>query len=194
MSNEMITTVFDWEHFHLYLSGPIDFMERGEAADWRLKWTEKLCKIGFTKRQIFDLCRKPLHVAQFKFLDDEAALCEEHRNNKDWEGLCKTVDKIAHIDLRLVDKSDLILAYFPKTPTGRVPTYGTMHEVVVARQEKKPVYVVWEGGKETCSGWLMWLVGHQNVFGTIDELILHLDSIRKGMHPLNSDEWLLLDY
>jgi len=67
-----------------------------------------------------------------------------------------------------------------------------MHEIVVARWERKPVMVVWEGGKETCSAWLMWLVGHENIFSSIDELIDQLDAIRNGKAAINIDDWLLL--
>lgn len=235
--------VFSWEHFALYLSGPIDFDREG-GASWRDYWTGRLQAIGFKKSQILNPCKKPLPLGTPFNLNDESKIMHAYRERHDWSELCETVSQIAHVDLRLVDKSDIVLVNMPvvgmekfktametidygtgilkdlceKNPEDsymilkgicniadvaksviesaaemRVPTYGTLHEIVVARQQRKPVYMVWEGGKESCSGWLMWLVGHQNVFGTVDELITRLDNIAKGRVSYNAKDWLLLD-
>lgn len=243
----MARNMFAWDHFLLYLSGPIDFDRQG-GKDWREEWTEKLLTIGFTRQQIFNPCKKPLPKNAPFNLDDESYIINHHREKHEWVELCKIVDQIAHVDLRMVDKADLILVNFPKISQShidlipdlessikqltelakripgsgennvnaelrhtvqyvttavktllekftnqRVPTYGTIHEIVVARQQRKPVYIVWEGGKETCSGWLMWLVGHQNVFGTFNELLTRLDNISKGKAAYNAKDWLMLD-
>lgn len=74
----------------------------------------------------------------------------------------------------------------------QVHTYGTIHEIVVARQQKKPVMIIWEGGKESCSGWLQWLVGHENVFDTMEDLVEQLSKISQGEAAYNANDWLLL--
>ena len=76
---------------------------------------------------------------------------------------------------------------------AQVPTYGTIHEIVVARQQKKPVLIVWEGGKETCSGWIQWLVKPRNVFATVDELIAYLGKVADGEVAVDARNWLLLN-
>ena len=43
-----------------------------------------------------------------------------------------------HIDLRMVDVSDFIIAYCPTN----IYSVGTVHEIVVARQQRKPVLFV----------------------------------------------------
>ncbi len=235
--------IFSWEHFALYLSGPIDFDREG-GSSWRDAWTERLRAIGFKTSQILNPCKKPLPPGTPFNLDDESKIMGSHRERKEWKELCETMSQIAHVDLRLVDKSDVILVNMPMVGKGkfkmamdilnqginilenlrkkypddafevvrgihntahvaqalieesaemRIPTYGTLHEIVVARQQRKPVYLVWEGGKETCSAWLMWLVGHQNVFANIEELITHLDNIASGRTLYNAKDWLLLD-
>jgi hypothetical protein len=239
----LVKNCFGWEHFHVYLSGPIDFDRKG-GANWREEWTEKLQDIGLNKSQILNPCKKPLPPGTPFNLNDESKIMHAHRDKHEWKELCETVSQIAHVDLRLVDKSDVVLVNMPmvgdckykpaveliddgikkferlkeKYPDDaweimkgvhhtahvaqsllddlqnmRVPTYGTIHEIVVARQQRKPVYVVWEGGKESCSGWLMWLVGHHNVFDNVDELITRLDNIAKGRTSYNAKDWLLLD-
>lgn len=192
MSKNYIRNIFGWDHFYVYLCGPIDF-DPEKSSIWRLEWTKGLIELGLPPTHILSPTKKPLAGVTFN-LDNEAALCAEKRACQDWEGLVGIVSQIAHIDLRLVDKSDLILAHFPLDNDGkRVFTVGTIHEIVVARQQRKPVYVVWEGGKATASGWLMWLVGHQNIFGTFEELMKHLRDVANGEAAYNAKDWLLLD-
>lgn len=167
----------------IYLSGPIDFADdRGIA--WRDVWTKSLIDIGFLKKDILNPCRKPKGSSKLN-LNKEAQLMTECRANKDWDGLMRLMDEIVRIDLKMCDDADIVVVNFPKTQDGKsqIPTYGTMHEIVLSEQSKhqakikKHIYVVWEGGKNDCSAWLMWLVGHNNVFSTFDELLLELKRI-----------------
>lgn len=237
-------TVFEWDYFSAYLSGPIDF-GRDTASEWRNSLTKKLIGIGFKPHQIFDPCKKPLGNAPFN-LDNESAIMGKHRLRREWSDLMRVMSQIVHIDLRLVDKSDIIIVNMPKYGQAffqeyvdkfmsafqdastklhamtdsndraeligyitsmyeafsgllnqagdhRIPTYGTLHEVVWAQLSQKPIFLAWEGGKETCSGWLMYLVGHNNVFGSLDEIVTRLDNISKGKAAYSAKEWLLLD-
>ncbi len=190
---ELVKNVFSWDHFLLYLSGPIDF-DRTGGRDWRKRWTDDLVKIGFKAHQILNPCKKPLSGAKFN-LDNEAELMDRHRSRREWKELMDIMSEIVHIDLRLVDKSDIILVNITKIPGTdyMVPTYGTLHEIVVARQQKKPVFLVWEGGKDSCSAWLMWLVGHRNVFASFGELRTRLENISKGKTAYKPSDWLLLN-
>ena len=248
---ELIKTVFDWDHFAIYLSGSIDFSVDG-GVGWRDVWSEKLIASGFKQHQIFNPCRKPLKGAAFN-LDDESAIMKKHRDRREWSELVGVMSQIVHIDLRLVDKADIILVNMPKLSQEHfkattetfseayeeiadairqltmerkmgedsahyksgmsalakmrdsymkllaqasdmhTPTYGTLHEMVVAHQQRKPTFLVWEGGKETCSAWLMWMVGKDHVFGTFDELLTRLLNMSKGKAACNAKEWLWLD-
>jgi hypothetical protein len=228
-------------------SGPIDFAPDG-GLDWRDQWAAKLTEqLQIPFRQILNPRRKPLQHAPFN-LDDEQSLFHKMRKEGNWADLVEQVSQVAHMDLRMTDKSDLILANFPRLGQGplrellttwdtaygmlegwimdgilskdmhdsairhffqlkqcfsslvtkfaecRIPTFGTMHELVVARQQRKPVFIVWEGGIETCSGWLMWLVGGEShVFSNIDDLITRLKAISDGKAEYNARDWLLLN-
>jgi len=186
-------TVFDWEHFALYLSGPMDFADDG-GTGWREEWTDKLIDIGIKSQQIYNPCKKPFNGAQFE-LDNEAEIWKKCRETEDWELMERTASQIMHVDLRLVDKADIILVNFPRMENGfRVPTYGTIHELVIAHQQRKPIFMVWEEtGKKDCSAWLMKLVGHKNIFAHVDKLITHLTLISQGEKAFDANEWLLLD-
>lgn len=232
MAEKLMKTVFDWEHFAIYLSGPMDFTEDG-GKDWREEWTDKLVNIGINRKQIYNPCKKPFNSAQFN-LDNEAAIWEQCRKTENWELMEQTVSQVMHIDLRLVDKADIVLVNIPKIgwhnkyicemeeqisnfednykyekgnnlgtaahqlmkayAESRVPTYGTIHEIVIAHLQRKPIFLVWEGdGLKGCSAWLMKLIGHKNIFAYTDELIKHLDAISHGEKAFDANEWLLID-
>jgi hypothetical protein len=190
---KLVKNVFNWEYFLCYLCGPIDFDPEG-GSQWRIDWTKGLIDIGFNSKQILSPTKKPITGTAFD-LDNEADLIHDCRSREDWDGLEAVMSDIMHIDLRLVDKSDLILVRFPLDKNGnRVFTVGTIHEIIVARQQHKPVLVVWDGGgKKTCSGWLMKLVGHQNIFADFTELQNHLKQVSSGVAAINAKDWLLLD-
>jgi hypothetical protein len=188
-----VKNVFSWEHFFTYLGGPMDFAPDG-GFEWRSALTEKLIDIGFKRNHIFSPAKKPLTQSPFD-LDNEAQIMRDLRKKRDWQGVCETMSMLAHIDLRLLDLSNVIIVHFPLDEDGRrINTYGTVHEIVVARQQHKPVLVVWEGGLETCSGWIMWLVGHDNVFATFDELLEKMQNISNGQETYDPKDWLLIDY
>jgi len=232
MAERLLKTVFDWEHFAIYLSGSMDFANDG-GKGWREEWTNKLVDIGINSKQIYNPCKKPFNGAQFD-LDDEAAIAKKCRKNEDWDGLDKVMGQIMHVDCRLVDKADIILVNFPLIDEShpaiqkwnkanaalrlqygsdlsgvqmdagynlkealssmRIPTYGTIHEIVIAHQQRKPIFIVWEEtGKTDCSAWLMKLVGYKNIFAHVDPLIKHLQAISQGKKSFDANEWLLLD-
>lgn len=226
-----IKNVFSWEYMFIYLSGAIDAASDA-GRGWRTEWTQGLMDIGIEKHQVLNPCKKPLKNTPFNF-DDEQYTTQQYRQAGEWDKLCSIMSQIAHMDLRFVDKSDVILANFPRigvhnkhrealsksqsellSPPStwvshkvqrpiydllrayeetQVHTYGTIHEIVVARQQRKPVYIVWEGGKSKCSTWLMWLVGHNHVFGSFEDLKSRLLEISTGQVEYNANDWLHLD-
>ena len=177
----------------VYLSGAIDFAPDG-GTDWRREVTTRLVDIGFNENFILSPTKKPHNNLNLN-LDNEGKILAKLRKANKWGKFCTMMGEIAHLDLRLVDKSDFVIAYFPSiSDNNKVPTYGTMHEIVVAREQQKPVLVVWDGGKKSCSGWLMWLVGHYNVFSTFNDLFDRLDSVSKGKSRYGIKDWLFMDF
>lgn len=132
----------------VYLSGPMDFVaSRPDEAKfgWRRRVSQLLSRMGVI---IFDPWEKP-DVRWFheygKEKDDSqdeikrlwtydpGPAGQEARAwcaNRFWQTL--------HVDLRMVDTADFLIAYCPTT------TYsvGTVHEIVMARLQRKPVLVV----------------------------------------------------
>lgn len=211
----------------VYLCGPMDFAtDRG--IGWREEVTQKLLDLGFSSNDILNPCAKREILTHPHMYTDEADLIKTYREEKNWAALEKIVKDIVHIDLRMVDKSDVVIVNLPKIghephrhinenfvnalkdcdiPIAlldsfydlydyiaaiNVPTFGTMHEIVVARQQKKPVLLISEDGLEKLSSWLMWLVGHNNVFTNIDGCVNYLDQIINNKIQPNCEDWMIM--
>lgn len=131
----------------MYLSGPMDFVA-SRADEKKLGWRNR---VGDFLRSfgsvVFDPWFKPavrglheygledIHTIdtreQWSFTpgqagDEARARCAESF----WQTL--------HIDLRMVDTSDFTIAYVPTN----IYSVGTVHEIVLARQQLKPVLFV----------------------------------------------------
>jgi hypothetical protein len=131
----------------VYLSGPMDFVasrEEEKKYGWRTRVGGFLRELGVI---VFDPWEKPqarglyeygredvksVHTRKRWTFDDSSAgaIARAQCSGKFWETL--------HIDLRMVDTSDFVLAYCPTN----VYSVGTPHEIVVARQQRKPVLFV----------------------------------------------------
>ena len=131
----------------VYLSGPMDFVASREVEKkfgWRNRVSEFLQELGVT---VFVPWFKPEIQgvkeygredettakvrAQWSFDPSEKganarAICADHF----WPAL--------HMDLRMVDTSDFIVAYVPTN----VYSVGTPHEIILCRSERKPVLFV----------------------------------------------------
>jgi hypothetical protein len=131
----------------VYLSGPMDFVasrEEEKKFGWRTRVGRFLRDRGCT---VFDPWEKPdvrgLHQygredvdtttlrEAWTFEDSPEGARERSRiTGRFWETL--------HIDLRMVDTSDFVVAYCPTS----IYSVGTPHEIALCRQQRKPVLLV----------------------------------------------------
>jgi hypothetical protein len=137
-------------HLHsarVYLSGPMDFV--ASRADemkegWRNRVSQFLTSFGTT---VLDPWSKPLVRGFSKYglkggetrdfsgtwtfrRGPKGAAARARCSQKFWE--------VLHIDLRMVDTSDFVIAYCPTN----IYSVGTPHEIIVCRQQHKPVLFV----------------------------------------------------
>jgi hypothetical protein len=131
----------------VYLSGPMDFV--ASRADeqkfgWRNRVSEFLKRLGVT---VFDPWSKP-EVRGFYEYGLESEKSTEGRNRWSYGPGKKGAEARAscsgtfwptlHIDLRMVDTSDFVICYCPTN----IYSVGTPHEIILARQQRKPVLFV----------------------------------------------------
>ena len=131
----------------VYLSGPMDFVASRAYAKkhgWRNRVGEFLGWMGVT---VFDPWIKP-EVRGFAGYGYEGEATTSHRDAWTFAPGARGARARAacaeafwpslHIDLRMVDASDFVVAYCPTN----IYSVGTVHEIVVARQQRKPVLFV----------------------------------------------------
>jgi hypothetical protein len=131
----------------VYLSGPMDFVASRayeKKYGWRNRIGEFLASLGVT---VFDPWIKP-GVRGFPDYGYEGEATTQHRDEWTFAPGPKGARARArcaqafwpsmHIDLRMVDASDFIVAYCPTN----IYSVGTVHEIVIARQQRKPVLFV----------------------------------------------------
>lgn len=132
----------------VYLSGPMDFVasrEAEKAGGWRHFVRQFLEPMGVT---VYDPWDKPEVRGLHEYGTEDVTTADRIRStwtfqpgrdgdrararcaHEFWSSL--------HLDLRMVDKSDFVIAFCPTS----VYSVGTVHEIVTARVQRKPVLFV----------------------------------------------------
>jgi hypothetical protein len=131
----------------VYLSGPMDFVASREVEKkfgWRNRLSEFLQTFGVT---VFDPWFKPeiQGVKEYGREDETTAKVRTQwsfdPSEKGASARASCADHFwpaLHMDLRMVDTSDFIVAYVPTN----VYSVGTPHEIILCRSERKPVLFV----------------------------------------------------
>lgn len=161
----------------VYLSGPMDFV--ASRADeqrfgWRNRVGEFLKSLGAI---VFDPWNKP-EVRGFHEYGREGVDTTDTRDAWTFEdspsgakaraGCSGKFWQTLHIDLRMVDTSDFTIAYCPTN----IYSVGTPHEIVLCRQQRKPVL----------------FVSPKVTFPALDQLRAHLQGDSAGLKLLESLE------
>jgi hypothetical protein len=131
----------------VYLSGPMDFVaSRQEEKEfgWRNRVGQFLTRYGTT---VYDPWNKP-PVAGLAHYGKEDEFSTNKRNDWTYENseagdkiraeLCDEFWPTLHIDLRMTDTADFLVAFCPTN----IYSVGTVHEIVMARLQHKPVLFV----------------------------------------------------
>ena len=130
-----------------YLSGPMDFVHsraHEKKYGWRNRVAQFLRSRGVT---VFDPWHKPVVKGMDVYGEEDVKsinLRDRWTFRPGASGARARADcsgafwETMHIDLRMVDISDFVIAYCPTN----VYSVGTPHEIVIARQQKKPVLFV----------------------------------------------------
>ena len=131
----------------VYLSGPMDFVadrEEEKKFGWRNRIGQVLATLGVT---VFDPWFKPEilgYAGNVKEDEKESAARAGWTFDDTKEGAARRAASenafwpALHVDLRMVDTSDFVVAYCPTN----VYSVGTPHEIIMARLQRKPVLFV----------------------------------------------------
>ena len=153
----------------VYLSGPMDFVAsraNEKKFGWRNRIGEFLRQMGVT---VFDPWNKPGVRGYYEYgveaVDSTkkkaAWTFENSKTGAENRAKCSGAFwQSMHMDLRMVDTSDFVICYCPTN----IYSVGTPHEIILCRQQRKPVLFVSPRVK----------------FPTLDALEKHLKDDKKG--------------
>lgn len=166
-----------------YLAGPIDRV-KDCGMSWRIVLTNMIREAGLSL-VIFDPTREILGVKASE--SDLRNTLENIRLQGNYDEYSRLIEKIIHVDLRLVDLSDFIIAKIDP----EIFMCGTVHEIVMASLQKKPVLLIVNGGKQNCPGWLFGLLDHRLIFDSERSLVDYLVAVDCGQVEVG-ERWLFV--
>lgn len=167
----------------VYLGGNLEFVD--DEFGWREKVTNDISSIGII---CLDPTKETLLGYELETKQDREVL-KQKREQGDYDFVSKYMQNVISRDLRCIDISDFVIF---KLELNK-PTYGSIHELVIAEQQHKPIFLIINDRKQIPL-WLSGIVKIKNVFETVDELILYLKKINSGEIEIDKKEWKLLNF
>lgn len=166
-----------------YLAGPITYTS--DYRSWREEF-KQLIKNDNINLIVEDPIQKPDGLIQEEeTLQREVKLLVEQEH---WERLCVLMKKVVRTDLRMIDKADFVVAKIDRM----TPTFGTMHEIAIASQQRKPVLLITEGGKKNVPPWLFGFLRTNEMFDSVKQCVEYLKQINEQTINID-DRWVLID-
>lgn len=159
-----------------YLSGPIEF--DNSEVDWRPPVKEHLTK--FFGIDIYDPFCDPKQ--------SKSDALQKAREAEDFDGMREVTKQFVRKDLHHVDLSHFLIANLPY----KVPTVGTVHEIINSNDRKKPTLLVCTKGKKYIPSWYFGFIKHKYMFGSWNELYDYLSEVSEGKH-FNDDRWWIVN-
>lgn len=154
-----------------YLSGPIQYDTSKE--NWRI--TPKKILVEEFGMNLFD----PFDDPKQKFTD---ALYKAQKE-RDFDTVVKICRGFVRKDLSYVDRSDLLIAYLP----CNVKTTGTIHEIIVANDAKKPTLLVTDSDNiADIPLWFWGFIPKECMFAGWKSLYNHLNQVNEGKYKHNN--------
>lgn len=166
----------------VYLSGSMQYCEDG--VSWREELTEFFEAIGV---KVFNPYKKPFLNSRDESPESFEAMKLKMKKG-DFEKVHEEMKEIRSEDLRIVDVSDFVFAYIDP----KVSSWGTCEEIFCANRQKKPIFIVVEGGKNVTPLWMMGVLPPHYFYNTFEEAMDTILSIHKGEKELDSKRWRLL--
>jgi len=169
-----------------FLSGAIDRVD-DDGIGWR-RDIRKQSKDADLPIIYFDPTDKPDGLGCEVGMEKDEI--KAHLQNGDWDKASEWSRNVRHIDLRMVDKSDLYIVYMDMD----VHFCGTYREMWEAEEEQKPLFAIMKKPytKKDFPGWLVCSFREEEVFESIEECIEHLKKINNGEIEMD-DRWLRIN-
>lgn len=165
-----------------YLIGAMDRVPDG-GAGWRGFITPKLKEMNI---KVLDPCKKPIESAKEDV--DTRQQIEHYKETGQFEKIRNKFGHIRNADLRCVDVSDFVIAQIDMN----VHMCGSYEEIVTANRQKKPILVWCKQGKHQAPNWLFFMIPHEQIFSSMEELLSYLESINRRQNIKDLKRWFFI--
>lgn len=166
---------------YCYLVGPIEYSDN--CFDWRLAVTESVKHIGI---KCFDP-NKDHFINQLTENQKDRDALKAKRESGDWKNISEYMKGVIRRDLRMVDLSTFIIGKIDP----EVPTFGTIHEIVIASLQNKPI-LIYTDDKKKFPLWLAGLINMDLVFESWSEIVEYLIKINSEEIYADPKYWKIL--
>ncbi len=136
-----------------YLGGPIDSRKvKNYGTDWRKHYAADIAslgeEVGFSL-VAYDPSEEEPDMLGYSF-EDWGNLKTALRMNNDFAKFRAMMGAVMRLDLRRVRESRVVIVRWQ----SEIPAFGTIHELLYARQFGIPVVLIYEGRREELNPWL----------------------------------------
>jgi nucleoside 2-deoxyribosyltransferase len=165
----------------VYLAGPIHAVS-DDGTGWRDYMTPKLKELfGLV---VDDPCKKS--ATGFTEVKEDKKILKQLIADDKYQEVKEKFYPIVRKDLRSVDQADFLIAVYDPT----IHMCGTIHELVVADQQKKPI-LLWinPDHSQDVNPWIFTFVKSTWIFRDWDKMIAYLKNVDNGI--MDSSHWTL---
>jgi nucleoside 2-deoxyribosyltransferase len=164
-----------------YLVGNLEYTE--DAYDWRAIYTKDLESLGI---KCFDP-NKNHFLNQSSETEEDRVNLKNMRDQGEWQYVSDYMKGVIRRDLRFIDLSTFIIGNIEPDR----PTFGTIHEIVMASIQKKPILLTIKD-KSQFPLWLAGLIDMSLVFEKWEHLFGYLNKINEGKIFADPKYWKVL--
>lgn len=162
-----------------YLVGAMDRVQDG-GIGWREYITPMLTQMDIN---VIDPCKKPIKNVSEDTLTRQKI--EYYKQTGQFDKIRSSYSHIRNADLRCVDISDFIIAQIDTS----IHMCGSYEEITTANRQKKPILIWCKQGKSNAPNWLFFMLPHQHIFGSSEELITYLIDVNSTTNTSKLKRW-----
>lgn len=167
----------------VYLGGNLE--NCSDVHDWRKQVSKELSKMGIISLDPTE----PLFLNQVHETDADRERLKVQREEEKFDELYDYMRQIVRKDARCIDLVDWTIFCLEVEK----PTFGTIHEMVLSLQQRKPILLLLKNRKKMPL-WFSGLIPKKYLFETIEELIEYVKGINEQKIKINDKFWKLLNF
>lgn len=174
----MMDSINNLYNTRTYLVGAMDRVPDG-GVQWREKITPFLTNLGI---KVLDPCKKTINQSNEEY---SRHWIEYYKETEQYAKIRDKFGIIRRSDLRCVDVSDFIIAHIDVS----IHACGSYEEITTANRQKKPVLIWCKQGKKHAPNWLFFMLPHEHIFGSMEEIIEYLSFINALQDTTGLKRW-----